>query len=265
MKEKKINAEFVDFQEKFLGEFVFFIFENLELLTDVMNDINLSRFVYLGTFVRKDGYLKKDDNKTYLTKKDLKEMLGISRNCFGEFYNFLIEYEMIVQDSKKIKINPNYFFKGNVKNHENEYGIKVRDNYTRLYIKSIRELYENINKRRSGSLAIMYKLLPYVNIYHNVLCKNIFEKDLRSIIPLTLENVFLKLGYTKDRHGLSRFKKEIKDIGSENKRVFGFFIKGDRIYESMIFFNPAYFYMGADLKDVKFLLFLFQEEIIDKN
>ena len=68
-KKKKANNElWKDFQTEYLGNFVFFIYENMDRLSEILTDVELVRYVYLGTYVKYDGVLKLDNNKTTRTR-----------------------------------------------------------------------------------------------------------------------------------------------------------------------------------------------------
>ena len=68
VKNDRLENEFKDMQSEYFGEFVYFIFNNLDTLSQKLNDSELVKFIYLGTFVKPDRALKLDNNKTYITK-----------------------------------------------------------------------------------------------------------------------------------------------------------------------------------------------------
>lgn len=50
----KEKEQFKEMQKEIFGNFVFFIFKNIDKHTKVLNDSELTRFIYLGTYVKHD-------------------------------------------------------------------------------------------------------------------------------------------------------------------------------------------------------------------
>ena len=81
---KQLDREFRTYQQEYLGYFVFFMFDNIDKLTEVLSDANLMRFLYLGTYTKKDGHLK-FENENIITKKHVKGILKIGDTAFKSF------------------------------------------------------------------------------------------------------------------------------------------------------------------------------------
>lgn len=95
-----------------MGGFVFCLFKynnNLYSKIDITPE-SIFKLFYMSTFLGYDGYLKYNDE--YMTRKNLIEILGLSRSKFDIFFNYLRNKNIIVVDFyKNIRINQNYFCK----------------------------------------------------------------------------------------------------------------------------------------------------------
>lgn len=136
------------------------------------------RFIYLSTFMNyNDGYIIYKDNK--VDKHGLSAIFNVSPNAFTGIFRSLIEPKLIMCDDKGYYyINPDYCYRGSVSDNK-----QYKSGYTRVFINSIRELYDKaLDSREHKLLGRLILVLPYVNIYHNVICKNIREKEMSKLI-----------------------------------------------------------------------------------
>ena len=254
-KEKmKLENEFKEAQQEYLGYFVFFIFEHIEDLNKILSDSDLVRFLYLGTYTKSDGLLK-FDNGLSLTKKHIKKILKIKDEAFRLFWNILMDNELILEKDEMIYINLFYFYRGKEKDYYKYMNTKFGDKFTRLYIKTTRNLYENTNSRRIKKLAIIYKLLPFVNWQTNILCKNPSETNKNKIEPLTILDISNYCDY--DKTHLARFRKELHEFKYNNNDIFMRIGKGIDINYDYIVVNPLFYYRGNNINELNYLLILF--------
>lgn len=255
--EKNTEKEiYHQYQDDYLGKFVFFMFDNLGSLTEILNDTDLVSFMYIGTYVKKDGTLKLDNNKTYIDKVKLESMLKMSKPKFRNLWNTLIENKLILEENGIIYINLFYFYRGS----ESEYKKltnkkKFGKNFTRLYIETTRNVFENTPARSLRKLALVYKLLPYVNWRYNILCKNIHEEDKRKLQVLTMEDIATLTGY--DTSNIRKFKQDLHSLKYEEMSIFGRFNDTASSKNDMILINPLFYHRGSNLNELNFLANLF--------
>ena len=108
---------------KELGGYVNVLYEENKLLLDEveLDEGNKFRLLYLSTYLgyeeKYGNLLVKDrvgkDGVKHLTKKDLKKLLKLSRNTFGEFIKEMKELNLILEEEGKFYISDKYFYKGN--------------------------------------------------------------------------------------------------------------------------------------------------------
>ncbi|MBU3186672.1 hypothetical protein [Clostridium estertheticum] len=252
---KQLEEQFKSLQQEYLGYFVFFIFENLNKLTEIMTDFDLMRFLYLGTYTKKDGCLK-FENGNIITKKHVKKLLKINDTSFRAFWKLMIENKLIVEgEEDKVSINLEYFYRGSEKEYRKLTDKKFGDKFTRVYIETTRDLYENTNQRSLKKLAIIYKVLPLISWQYNVLCKNPKEIDKTVIDPYTLSEMSDYLGY--DKTHITRFKKDLHSLTYKGKDIFIRIGKTPDIKNDYIIVNPAFYYRGNKTEQLDYLATLF--------
>ncbi|NCI19809.1 hypothetical protein EJM73_09235 [Clostridium botulinum] len=262
IEKNKLKNEFKNKQQNYLGNFVFFIFKYMDKLTELLNNNDLIKFIYLGTYVKKNGALMLDNNITYVNKKKLQELLNIGNKAFYKFYNNIIDCNLLKEIDEHIYINNNVFYRGSEKEYKKLTDKKLKD-FTRLYIKTTRDLYKNIGTRSYNKLAIAYKLLPHVNWKYNILCNNINEINKDRIEPLTIENVINIIRYNKNQ--MSRFKKDFYGIKYKEKQLFKTIQNDENYNNSFTIVNPLLYYRGNDIKELEYLIMLFELEPINNK
>ncbi|HID0768162.1 TPA: hypothetical protein ACXDAZ_002692 [Clostridium botulinum] len=262
IEKNKLKNEFKNKQQNYLGNFVFFIFKYIDKLTKLLNNNDLIKFIYIGTYVKKNGALMLDNNITYVNKKKLQELLNVGNKAFYKFYNNIIGCNLLKEINEHIYINNNVFYRGSEKEYKKLTDKKLKD-FTRLYIKTTRDLYKNIGTRSYNKLAIAYKLLPHVNWKYNILCNNINEIDKNKIEPLTIENVINILEYNKNQ--ISRFKKDFYSIKYKEKQLFKTIQNDENYNNSFTIVNPLLYYRGNDIKELEYLIMLFELELVNNK
>lgn len=251
---------------------MFFIFKNIDKLTKILNDSELVRYIYIGTYVKKDGLLKMDNNITHINKEKLRIILNTNSKTFRNFYNKLVSTGLLVEEKTtnykivngksvgyskdetrlRLKINFEYAYRGKLTEYKHLTGKNMND-YIRLYVNKIRELYLNTDGRSLRKLAIVYKLLPFISWRHNIICYNPDEQDYRMLQLLTLGDIIEYLGYK--RSNIARFREDFYSLKLNNDYIFMSLQKGTPDYlKSIIAVNPKFMYGGTDLKEVEWLI-----------
>jgi len=165
---------------------------------DNFSDSEKVHIMYLGSFVNYEGYLM-NKNKQPLKKSDVMKVVQIrNRARFYSFYNKLVESgfvkekEVVDVTKECIKAvtrmywNTELSFKGSPKDNSTS-----SNKVYRTYDDTIQRLYE---ENPAKSLAIIFRLLPYLNKFHNVLCKDTEATDYNDSQPLTVEEVGEAIG-----------------------------------------------------------------------
>lgn len=251
---KKLEEDFKEMQQEYLGYFVMFIFENMDKLNKIFNNSELVKYIYIGTYTKNDGYLMLDNNKTYIDKNLLKKILSLNDKTFRNFYNKAIENELLIEEDKKLKINVKHFYRGKETEYKPIAGVKLK-NFVRIYIETTRELYLNTPPKSHRKLYTIYRLIPYVNWKYNILCYNINEVDKDKLEAVTVSDVMNILEY--DKTHITRFKNDFYNIKYQEYEVFGSFQKTSEYLKSAIVVNPLVFYRGNNIDELKLLITLF--------
>lgn len=234
----KSKNEFAQYIDENCGNFYFNYYKSYDV-----NQYTF-RFIYLCTFMNYEGYLEfgnaKGINKL-ITKKDLIEMLRLSKAESYNTMNYLFENGLIIEDREYIKINSDICIKGK---------IKRKTEVVRMFDNAIKEIYENSLPKEHKKLALLIKLLPYVHYDINVICENPYEKYEELITPINLTELTSILGYSS----IQKMKKGLMDVRVNNESV----IMVSKINnKDMIVVNPKIYYKGNKMEEMKGIISLF--------
>jgi hypothetical protein len=157
-----------------------FIFGNMLNIPDVIakiDDKHCGHLLYLQTYIDYEGVLvMANREKTPMTKRDIQTVLGLQKSAFYDFYNAMIDNEIMFEEDDKYRINPQYHFRGTT---DNNYVIKS-------FTAKVRALY---NPRNANKLGFIYKLLPFIHLETNTVCSNPFEQNVESIVQLSKKDI----------------------------------------------------------------------------
>lgn len=136
------------------------------------------RFIYLCTFMEYDtGYIiwkNKKINEHYLI-----DIFNVHKNTITPIKKKLFDYELIFKDNNgQIYVNMDYCYRGDISNNKS-----YRQQCTRIFNNGIQDLYNKTEDPRDHKmLGKLILILPYVNIYHNIICMNTREKDFEKLV-----------------------------------------------------------------------------------
>lgn len=222
-----------------------FYFNFYKRLLDKIEPQYLTRFLYLCTYLDYEGRLVKKVGKTnvIIRESELQFILKLSR---AETYNtkiVLINNNLIEIKDSVIYINQEYCRKGDIMKNS-----KVQK--VRMFDDAIKELYETSTRTEHKRLALLFQLLPYVNLRWNVICKNPKEEILEEIKPYSIKELMVLLEQTN----ITRFKKCLLDLTVSGESVIMFNKKknGD-----LLTVNPKVYYKGVDIDELEYLIGLF--------
>ncbi|WP_428909058.1 hypothetical protein [Niallia sp. Krafla_26] len=235
------------------GKFIFAFFQKaqtVEARFPMLTSQDTARLMFIGTYVAwETNRLQSDNGKKAYNKKDLEKLVEMSTKRFNDFFKRLKDAYIIHEaDTGELFVNPTIFYRGDLKSHE--YDISDLQ-YTRLFKKTIRDLYEQFKGRKLGQLATIYSVLPFLNFNTNIVCFNPEETDEDLIRPMNLENLAALLG-SQDTHKL---KTALNNIKVEGKPVFTFVEDPYDRRQKRIIVNPRVVYggNGESLKAIKAL------------
>jgi hypothetical protein len=222
---------------KQLGGFIFVLFNYCNNIIDVdLKQDDIVKLFYLATYVDYKGYIIYKKSK--ITRKVLKNILNIHKNKLYKFYNKMIKLKIIILDeNNNLKLSNDIFIKGKI---DKKYK-KIHD-YSRLYINSIRFLYENVPDISHKGLGSYFKMIPYIHRQNNVLCHNP-ECLLENIKLMRLSELKEILNYTEK--GVSKLIKRLFKVRlKDGSPIVGFFRTDLDELKSYIIINPKVFYGG---------------------
>lgn len=208
------------------GGFIFLMFlygQGLFERLDEMLQEDIFKLIYVSTFLEYDSTLK-------INREKMKDLLGLSRNAFDIFFNKMKKIELFKDEEKTITINNQYISKGVLQKY-----IKQYNDFTRVYINTIRYLYENVPIRKHRQIGSFLKLIPYAHRETNILCWNPIS-NIEEIKFITLKDFVDILGYS--RSNIPKFCNTLRDVKLENGEYIISFI------ESKIIINPRVTYGG---------------------
>lgn len=207
------------------------------------------RFIYLCTYMEYDtGYILwkgKRINSHYLA-----DIFGVHKNTITNIKKKLFECELIFEDKDQyIYVNMDYCYRGDISNNK-----QYRQQCTRIFNDGIQSLYNNASDFRDHKmLGKLLLLLPYVNVYHNVICLNIKEKDWDKLeIPNSAQmDQIMHVSLNNNQKQMKR----LMDI-EVNGEPAVLTIKHKNVH--MYGINPRIYYGGTKLSDVQELSGMFQ-------
>ena len=200
----------LNFEYAAYGTFVWFMYTPLTKLNLGVSGLDIVRLMYLSTYLDYQNVLRIDKTRA-IKLTDFPSLLDISERSAKYFISALKRNNIMFQDENgNLQLNSKIFYRGKVKKPK-EYEIQT----IRIYIETVRSLYLNTSKNERNRLLYVFKLIPYINRFNNIVCKNVFEANIDNIERLTLEEFCNVIDYDKDH--ISRLKEELSSITLNGK------------------------------------------------
>ena len=201
------------------------------------------RFIYLCTFMEYDtGYIIYRNKKI---KKDfLIDLFNVSKNTMTNIRKALFDNNLVYTDDEGyLIINTEYCYRGDISN-DNRY----KQQCTRIFNNSIQDLYKKSNDSREHKMIGKFiLLLPYINIWHNIICLNTKEKDIEKLqLPNSaqLDNI-LKVG----TRNANRTLNELFEITVGGEKAI--LMITDKRSVKMYVVNPRIYYGGNNINNLQ--------------
>ena len=251
---KKKKDEFSKYMNSNFGSFYFNNY--MKLLKKLNNNTALLfRFLYLCTYADYDGYLKYGNysygvNHGYMTEKDFDEVFKMSKAMITKLKKELYDNNLIIKSKTddRLIINGSFYTRG-------ELCLGDMLESSRVFDDGIKELYKKSNPREHKRIGVVIPLLPFLNKYHNILCNKPLERELKYIEPLTLREMCKIIGY--DITNEDRLRKQLQNITVKNNPLVAYV---SHAKAKFFVVNPALFYKGNCLDDLKGVINLFKVE-----
>lgn len=245
LKLKELN-ELRRLSNKDLGKFFFVSSE--EDFKDLLPQ-TVTRLIYLNTFTHFGDNKLMLTERTPMKRKNLAEILGVSKAVITKFWKEVSPKYIQEQDGGLIFTNTDIFIKRKL-NQRGNYSP-----YQKFYISGIRTLYRATSVSNHKHLGYIFKMLPFINLEYNVLCKNPLEKDLEKIQLLSLAEFCNAIGYNISQltRLLNIYQNISFDVKGKQENFCAFAYSGFDRKTSRIFVNPHILYNGTNYNKVKVL------------
>jgi len=224
------------------GKFIITFFESAKLLGSRFPSLltqDIARLIFIGTYVAwETNRLQSDNGKKVLKKKDIRELIVMSPKRFNELYKKYVAAGVVIEgDDKELYINPTVLYRGNVKELG---GIVSGLDHTRVFRKTVRELYAQFNGRKISQLALVYSVIPFLNFDSNMICHNPNEIVTDKVKPINIKELADILGYEND----SKLKKSLNGINVDGVPMFTFIEGAYNRRNKRIIVNPRIIFAG---------------------
>ena len=201
------------------------------------------RFIYLCTFMEyESGYLVYKNKK--VRKEELIDLFNVSKNTMTKIKKDLFDNELLFIDNDGyLYINTEYCYRGDIVNDA-----RYKQQCTRIFNNSIQELYRKSDDSREHKLLGKFiLLLPYINIWHNIICLNTKEKDISKLILPNTKQMEQILG-TSTRNS-NKVLNELFEITVGGEKTI--LMITDKKSVKMYVVNPQIYYGGNNINDLK--------------
>lgn len=202
----------------------------------------ISRLMYLATYTSYDNNILKFDNGKVMKKRDIYKVLNLASDTSRRLLIELISKGYLIETDKGYQISKSIIHKGS----DDERKLEEHERYTRIFIQAMRKMYLSVTASQHKLLGYVFQMLPYVNIYHNILCHNPFEKDLGKLEAINMIEFCRLLGL--DDSNITRFRKNSEKVLFEFMGIKQHFMcyilsaEDENKNQGMIIINPNILY-----------------------
>lgn len=215
-----------------------FYFSYYNKMLNILKPQYLTRALYLCSYMNYDNLLI--EGKTHhkpIYESDLIKIWNISRAEMFNTKKELIDLGiLIVNENKTLSISENFCKKGELMKN-------IKDEKARIFNDAIREIYEKAKPSEHKKLALLYKMLPYINLKWNMVCSNIDEEIKDLVQPIDVKTLCKLL----NQSNVTKLKKDLLSLTVNGRPVV---LMASVMNKSIILINPAVYYKGTRLEDV---------------
>ena len=215
-----------------------FYFSYYNKMLNILKPQYLTRALYLCSYMNYDNLLV--EGKTHhkpIYESDLIRIWNISRAEMFNTKKELIDLGiLIVNENKTLSISENFCKKGELMKN-------IKDEKARIFNDAIREIYKKAKPSEHKKLALLYKMLPYINLKWNMVCSNIDEEIKDLVQPIDVKTLCKLL----NQSNVTKLKKDLLSLTVNGRPVV---LMASVMNKSIILINPAVYYKGTRLEDV---------------
>lgn len=214
---------------------------------------NASRLIYLSTYMNYDNKLVADNNKP-ISRKNLHHILKLNKRTTSRFINECVKTGVILEkDNNDLYLSPE-FYKGQSQN----------DDRIKIYKNAVRAIYEKMPVSEHRYFGYIVKLIPYISVRFNIICRNIYEEDVHKVQPLALKEMCNIIDYgADDRSNMCKLRHILEgisfNVGDQKQSLCVFAsarINDQRVIRTYI--NPNVMYVGMHIEDLKLITAVFK-------
>lgn len=208
------------------GNFVWLLFNYGKDLFPNISAANLTRLMYAATFCHSDGSI--------MSKQSLRMQMNLNRARWTEFWNEMIENDVLYEEDKMVYVRQEFVAKGS---------IDTNKNYTRLFCEYVQQLYEGCDSSKAHKqLSYIFKIIPFINRRTNTVCLNPLEQNEKNIQPMRLGDFCKAIGY--DEKNARRLANELLNIRINGELAIGFFVSSMDEKTWLLVVNPKLYFGG---------------------
>lgn len=242
--------------------FKFFI-SHFEQITD-LDAATLARLMYISTYVSYDDNYLKYQNGIKIKKKDILNLIGLSEKTSRVFYNTVVQKGYLIEMEDGIVVNKKIIHKGYDENRP----LDDTERYNKIYIKAMQKLYQSVRVTQHKFLGYIFQMLPYLNIYNNILCYNPFEQNIDLIQPINMIDLCQRIGLSFEH--VTQFRRNVEKVifnfnGKEQHFMcYVLPAEADNKNQGMIMINPNVLYSRSIIERESMIDAFFSHELSNR-
>lgn len=219
-----------------------------------------TRLMYLSTYVSYDNNILKYDNGKVMIKKDLKRVLNLSDAMSRRFLKVMMDKGYIVETDDGFQVSKDIVHRGVTEERK----LSEDERYVKMYIQAMRKMYLSVEPRQHKFLGYIFQMLPYVNVYNNILCHNPFEQSYDNIDYINMIELCRIIGLSTDQ--VTRFRKNAEKVLFEFMGVQQHFMcyvlgaEDENKNQGMIIINPNILYGENEINRQEALVTFYKKD-----
>lgn len=194
---------------KSLGGFIMVLYYNNCILyeRDLMSKASVTRLLMLATYMDFENRLvlevpttrKQAEEVEYMNRSDIQKVLNLKNTAFKAFMKEVTDSEILIKEGKTYRLSTEFFHKGEI----------ARDMcFSKLYVGTMRELYNSTPAKKHSTLSYIFQLMPLVHWKTNYIVTNRMS-GLEDMETLDIAGICAFLGLETSKSGLCNMKKEL--------------------------------------------------------
>ena len=243
--EREENARLQREAHRKLGNSFYFIPTSERF--DGLSPATVTRLIYLNTFLALDNHRLMRKQRSPMKRDDLHEVLGVSKSTANRFFDEVTP-QYIQETDTGLLVNKDVFMRGKIHNPQHEQLMK-------FYCVGVQTLYKAVKISKHARLGSLFKLLPFINIEWNLLCRPecVMEKDLNKIELLSMADFCELIGFDVSHLNdlAASYKEIVFDVDGRKELFCAMTYDGVHADTAKICINPHILYSGTCPDNVK--------------